>query len=39
MKDILKFMVKCLLAPLLLVLGSGIAAKALEWASKDSTHE
>lgn len=36
MKDILKFALKCLLAPILLVFGMGVAGKILGWGSEDS---
>lgn len=37
MKDILKFCLKCLLAPILLIFGAGIAGKILGWGSDDSS--
>lgn len=36
MKDILKFSVKCLLAPFLIIMGTSIAGKILGWAANDS---
>lgn len=39
MKDIMKFAVKCLIAPILLIFGAGIAGKIIGWGSEDSKSE
>lgn len=39
MKDIMKFAVKCLIAPIMLIFGAGIAGKVLGWGSKDFNSE
>lgn len=39
MKDIMKFAVKCLIAPILLIFGAGIAGKIIGWGSEGSESE
>ncbi len=36
MRDILKFSIKCLIAPILIIFGAGIAGKILGFGSNDS---